>query len=255
VTNSFIRTNLNDLGIGKVIASYSDTALVEYFVSVHRRERYEYARKDVRPAEPLPRHTTCYFLDDDGNWGTGHVDVRVGDGYRVMRADDTSALVSRSGLFARCSLPAPDIVDALINYCFTHPTLHDRRHEFLRYVLGTRAATLGLTGLSSSLPGRSKELRERRKELRERFRELRERRKELTGPFQELRERLRELRRPFRELREQSKELRGLQRTAIGTSAARMASADPAARYPDGRADPIGPGSSPSAMVSSRAAE
>jgi ATP-dependent helicase HepA len=150
VKNAFVRDKSNDLGIGKVIVTYGDLATVEYFVSIDRRQRVESPIRALRVADPLPRHTTCYFLDESDNWHIGHIDTRSGEGYRVKGADGTASLVSRSALFVRCNLPSPDPLDALAAYCFTDPLLHDRRHEFLRYALGARAATLGLTGLSSS---------------------------------------------------------------------------------------------------------
>ena len=107
------------LGIGKLVGIVGNTAQVEWFGSVAKREVIEYDISQIVRAIPS-KQTRCYVSKDGYAWQMGRImgastcDRGTGIEYDVHFPQKEAAYTSEEYLYIRCSLPSVDPIETLI---------------------------------------------------------------------------------------------------------------------------------------------
>jgi ATP-dependent helicase HepA len=136
--------------LGKVVDEDENWVTIEYFVSASRQEQATYARKDVFNV-PLSKQTRCYvFSEDDQRWKMGRIGERDGAEYEINLPDRTSFYVSEAEIYVRCNLLPDDPTETLCIQGHETAMFHDARLRLVKALVKQRAATRGMTGLTSS---------------------------------------------------------------------------------------------------------
>lgn len=148
----FVRVVGGRPGIGKVIANFGATALVEYFRAYNGPVREEHSIQSLRQVSPLPEGTVVYFENPGGQWEIGQIlcRARAEDLYFVAWAARDSLTLPESQLNVPLCDSRADPIRMLRGRTFTSPEFHDRRHQFLKYLMNVREAAAGMSGLVSS---------------------------------------------------------------------------------------------------------
>jgi ATP-dependent helicase HepA len=158
---SFVLTESEPLGIGKLVNRSGNTAEVEFFESpfgpkLHRRC---FKLGQIRAVE-LGLQTRVFWLDRaTGLWRAGRVDgppVRTkadGDAedvYFIRFPNHNDRQIPVSDLYVRWSHPVADPAEFLAAQVSDTPFFADGRRAIVRHFLRQRAGFEGLTGLASS---------------------------------------------------------------------------------------------------------
>lgn len=149
---SLVRSQNNDLGIGKVIELSETDAMIEYFCSVGQRIHKTLPLASLSPVR-LPYQTRCYLQSAHQNtWLVGRIAAgeESKQKYKINLPDSQTALATEQDIYVRCHLPIADPMEILAMKGQETPYFHDRRLAFVRSLTQQRAASLGMTGLISA---------------------------------------------------------------------------------------------------------
>ncbi|RKH18564.1 hypothetical protein D7X74_09185 [Corallococcus sp. CA047B] len=155
---SFVESEENDLGVGKLVEFDGRSASIEYFVSPASNAR-KVLQVDIKSLSPVQLHAQsrvfCWdaaravwraarLLDGEpaSNSGVDH--------YQVAFPNKQAALVPAFDMFLRWRHPVDDPTDWLASTITETPYWHERRARFIRFVTGHRSNFCGLSGLASS---------------------------------------------------------------------------------------------------------
>ncbi|MDA8991812.1 protein DpdE [Akkermansiaceae bacterium] len=157
----FVRSSVNDFGIGKIFESDADTAMVEYFDTPTATE----SRIDSVPFTSLKkielqRQTRVYYYDKlAGFWRMGRVEAHVEDAHIDGQVEDViyialpnkeKAVIRSTEVFVRWDRPLSDPWSHLEGRLTETPYFHNARSELIAELTGQRAASSGMTALLSS---------------------------------------------------------------------------------------------------------
>ncbi len=149
---SLVRSQINTLGIGKVIDISENQATIEYFCSIGRRIEKTLPLTNLSRFK-LERQTRCYiFLESQETWIIGRIyqwDEDI-DKYQVDLPDKKTIAVSEQKVYVRCSLPQTEPIETLAMKGQETPYFHDRRFAFVKSMILQRAVSRGMTGLISA---------------------------------------------------------------------------------------------------------
>jgi ATP-dependent helicase HepA len=149
---SLVRSQINSLGIGKVIDISDNQATIEYFCSIGRRIEKTLPLTNLSRFK-LERQTRCYiFLESQETWIIGRIyewDEDI-DKYQVDLPDKKTIAVSEQKVYVRCSLPQTEPIETLAMKGQETPYFHDRRFAFVKSMILQRAVSRGMTGLISA---------------------------------------------------------------------------------------------------------
>jgi ATP-dependent helicase HepA len=149
---SFVLSNENQDGIGKLFEKNGLTSVVEYFDSPTAAER---PRVSVKTASlvrvKLARQTRIYFFDQtSGSWRSGRIDDHI-DGTCFIALPNHEQLQLRdSEVYTRWDRPIQDPCEHLAARVCETPFFHSARAELLASFVRQRAASVGMTGLLSA---------------------------------------------------------------------------------------------------------
>ncbi len=147
-----VRSQSNNLGVGKVL-SLSDTEVkVEYFCSVGQRIEQSLPLNSVGKVK-LPRQTRCYIWNkSQETWIIGRVYEWDEEHslYQVDLPDSKTILVGEADVYVRCNIPIADPIEILTMKGHETPYFHDKRLNFVKSCQTQRAVTDGMTGLISA---------------------------------------------------------------------------------------------------------
>lgn len=142
----------NDLGVGKIVDSNREWAVIEYFDSPisEQRPRFEVPMGSVRKAQ-AHRQSRVYFLDSaSGHWKMGRSQGHVEDEIFITLPNNEVARLPETEVFMRWNRPLEDPWEHLTARLSETPYFHSARHELRRHIVAQRALTRGLGGLVSS---------------------------------------------------------------------------------------------------------
>ncbi|PAX53021.1 protein DpdE [Brunnivagina elsteri] len=149
---SLVRSQINTLGIGKVIDISDTEATIEYFCSIGQRIEKTLPLANLSRFK-LERQTRCYiFLESQETWIIGRIyqwDEDI-DKYQVDLPDKKTIAVSEQKVYVRCSLPQTEPIETLAMKGQETPYFHDRRFAFVKSMILQRAVSRGMTGLISA---------------------------------------------------------------------------------------------------------
>ncbi|KEQ21989.1 protein DpdE [Paenibacillus tyrfis] len=149
VIGRFVRTR-NDLGIGKVIDHFNGTVVVEYFISIENRKRFNIALSEIQFVKP-DIQTRCYYWDSKKKrWMIGRITGFDATDYQVDFPDSYSNYIDSENLFVRCSLPIEDPMEILINKGHETAFFNRKRTLFVQEMMNQRKVGRGMEGLLSS---------------------------------------------------------------------------------------------------------
>ncbi|MEB3181744.1 MAG: protein DpdE [Nostocaceae cyanobacterium] len=149
---SLVRSNTNNLGVGKVTEITDTQANLEYFCSLGKRLQKTVPLSSLSVVQ-LPRQTRCYiYLQGKAAWTIGRIadfDEEIGE-YQINVPDSHTILASVEEIYVRCNVPISDPIELLAMKGHETPYLHDRRFGLVTDRLKQRAITSGMTGLMSA---------------------------------------------------------------------------------------------------------
>jgi len=150
---SFVETDQNDLGIGKVKELDGEEVTVEYFdnpgVDPHEEK---VSKNSLSLVKELSPQTRVYFVDAASErWKAGQVKKSVGDDYVVFVPGINEELSFKaSDLHVRWDKPIDNPIDLLGAHFNGSPHYQSVRHEFIKSITEQRRASAGITCLLSS---------------------------------------------------------------------------------------------------------
>jgi len=148
----FVVSVENDLGIGKIVTTNREWAIIEYFDSPISAERpkFRVPMNSVRKAQ-AERQTRVYFLETvSGHWRMGRSQGQVENDVFIALPNREEAKVPESDVFIRWNRPLHDPWQHLTARLTETPFFHSARRELRRHFITQRAITHGLVGLASS---------------------------------------------------------------------------------------------------------
>jgi ATP-dependent helicase HepA len=144
----------NDLGIGKIIDSNREAAVIEYFDSPASAERptRKVAMTSVRRVKKLGEQTRVYFFDAEaGYWRIGRVHQHVDQAdIFIDLPNEGQARLTEGEIHVRWNQPIKDPCDHLVARISETPFFHSARADLIACYVRQRAAAAGMTGLLSS---------------------------------------------------------------------------------------------------------
>ena len=152
LVGSFVSSQQNSFGVGKLLLLSPTTATVEYFISIKERFRREVPSQSLA-AVRLTRQTRCYiWLEDDDYWQVGRVYGWDPDKqkYQIDLPNSTYQYVEAQPIYVRCNRPIDDPADLLILRGHETPFFHTSRSAFVRNLTEQRALSHGMPGLFSA---------------------------------------------------------------------------------------------------------
>ncbi|WP_066425750.1 protein DpdE [Anabaena sp. 4-3] len=149
---SFVQSQNNNLGIGKVIEISGFDVIVEYFCSVGQSSQKTVPLNSLSPVR-LEHQTRCYIkwtsLDE---WIIGRIaawDEEI-EQYQIDLPNKRTMLASEEEIYVRCNLPITDPTETLAIKGHETPYFHDRRLALAKCLIQQRAVSQGMTGLMSA---------------------------------------------------------------------------------------------------------
>lgn len=140
----------NSLGIGKILSSTNETAIVEYFISVNDREQYEISLAELKRVT-LQRHTRSYFWSEDSDqWLIGRIYQWDGNRYEIDLPNGGYYYATEQQIYVRCNAILEDPTDVLVLKGHETPFFHAYRSAFVRDLTEQRAVSHGMPGLFSA---------------------------------------------------------------------------------------------------------
>ncbi len=149
---SLVSAESNLLGTGKLLSLSQETAVIEYLVSIGKRDRREIPVKSLKQVE-LKRHTRCYFWSEElDRWQVGriyqwHSEQR---GYEVDLPNGSYCYATEQQIYVRCNIRLEDPTDVLVLKGHETPFFHSYRAAFVRNLTEQRAVSHGMPGLLSA---------------------------------------------------------------------------------------------------------
>jgi len=147
-----VRSNNNDLGIGKIIAIDSASAEIEYFSSVGGRIMEKVQPENIHRVK-LESQTRCYLYRKENNsWQIGRIKSWDEEKrkYEIHLPDSKVNFAPESDIYVRCNLPIEDPIEILSMKGQETPYFHKHRSRFLKMIVQQRAISKGMTGLLSA---------------------------------------------------------------------------------------------------------
>lgn len=159
-TGAFVSIPGHNKGLAKIISIDTDTANIEWFVSIARHQtnplKEQVPLMRLQSASP-PIQTRCYVEMSDGVWAVGRItsDVTTPDSnqqqmLRVKIGGESEDWFPEDRVWVRCLRAAGNPVETIATGAQDTPYFHPHRNAFLRSYLTQRGAAAGLTGLLSS---------------------------------------------------------------------------------------------------------
>lgn len=146
----FVKTNINNLGTGKVVSIAGSIAVVEYFESIAKRQSFEIPVERLRPFA-LEKQTRCYIYDEEkDSWLIGRIEGFWDSQYDVALPGDEGGYYNPSNIFVRCDMWVNDPTEVLSAKGHETAFFHNNRSKFVRNIVKQRAVSRGMTGLISS---------------------------------------------------------------------------------------------------------
>ncbi|MFM2217257.1 MAG: polymerase-associated protein RapA [Planctomycetota bacterium] len=149
----FVRSSVNDYGIGKIVDSNLDLAVVEYFDTPIAEERITELvpfDESLRPVR-LQRQTRVYLYDKQaGFWRMGRVHAHIDDMVYVDLPNKQSVVIPETEAFVRWDRPLGDPWSHLEARLTETPFFHVARSSLIAELTEHRAASSGMTGLLSA---------------------------------------------------------------------------------------------------------
>lgn len=151
-TACLVESNLNSLGIGKLITQFNFEATIQYFISVGTYRTKTVPLSSLRRVT-LQYQTRCYlWFEEEENWQTGRVFSwdQSRQKYKIELPRGQNILVSEQIIYVRCRLPLEDPTPILAMKGPETPYFHKSRSRFIQNLIQQRAASQGITGLLSA---------------------------------------------------------------------------------------------------------
>ncbi|MCE9533243.1 MAG: hypothetical protein K8T89_19265 [Planctomycetes bacterium] len=149
----FVRTRLNPLGVGKLVAVKRKKATIEYFDSPAAAKRHrEVVDLDSVSGVVLDEQTRVHYQDPETElWYPGRALVPISDKYLVAFPNGRKEEILCKHLFVRWDLSIEDPTGHLASRVNETPFFHESRAGFVRALVEQRAACAGMAGLLSSV--------------------------------------------------------------------------------------------------------
>lgn len=148
----FVSSSQNSLGIGKIIETNDETAIVEYFISIARRVKKKIKKGSIKRVH-LERQTRCYLRSENAeSWFAGRIGTRdrSDNTYEVTFPNNVARYVPEKDIYVRCAVPVEDPTETLALRSHETPYFHDRRHALAHCLTNQRSVAHGMTGFLSS---------------------------------------------------------------------------------------------------------
>lgn len=155
---SFVESEENDLGVGKLVEFDGRSASIEYFVSPTSNAR-KVLQVDIKSVSLVQLHAQSRVFCWDATRAVWRA-ARLLDGepasnsgedhYQVAFPNKQAALVPAVDMFLRWRHPVDDPTDWLASTITETPYWHERRARFIHFVTGHRSSFCGLSALASS---------------------------------------------------------------------------------------------------------
>jgi ATP-dependent helicase HepA len=151
-SGALVRSDTNNLGIGKLKEVVASHACIEYFVSIGQFTIESVPKDSLKPVY-LQRHTRCYFRTEEQEfWQVGRIETWHSDDqrYEVNLPGTGVHYATESEIYVRCDCPIEDPTDVLIMKGHETPFFHSHRAAFVRCLVEQRAVSHGMPGLFSA---------------------------------------------------------------------------------------------------------
>ena len=153
-SGNFVRARTNDFGPGRLVAvDDHGMATVRYFDSIADGGQPEFSIPcDQLELATIWPQSRVFFRDQVGNWRSGRtIYSSVGQDFFTIRTGSTDEVVKAKDVFPRWQRPLENPDSVAMAMGFESPDFADRRTPFLEHVLRQRAASRGLSAITSSV--------------------------------------------------------------------------------------------------------
>jgi ATP-dependent helicase HepA len=139
------------LGIGKLISRSGQSCSVEYFEAPFVEPKIIDLEASELEAFRLPEQTRIYYFNPAfGSWEIGRVLDDVGDRQFIKFPNGVSRYLAAQDVFVRSARHIDDPTSFLAAKINETPRFADDRSKFVRSVVNQRAASMGMSALTSS---------------------------------------------------------------------------------------------------------
>jgi len=148
----FVKSNENNLGIGKLLSASRGFVSIEYFDTPADKDRLVISVKSssIIPQQLFAQTRVFYFDKEDFSWHVGRVLSMIESDYLIQFPNKVIVRIPEAELFVRWDKPIQDPTLLLANRFNETPFFHQGRSGFMASLLEQRGASGGITGLISA---------------------------------------------------------------------------------------------------------